>query len=356
MTSHRESAGEWCQPAPPGRNATRLTCMPAEAADFAPVRFSTRELPERDRLSMWREEFGRGVVRTDIEPLPGPPFRAEATLRALPGLRTIVYTGSPVCNRRTPAHAADGDDCIGLFVNLGRRATASQRGRDVVLGTGDAVLISHEPSIVTPSPDGSLGVIVPRDAVASRLSDIDDAIMQLIGHRTEPLRLLISYMSVLREDLILGSPKLRRTVVSHIHDLVALALSQYGAAREGGMPLWRAPQCGTWPYRRELRRPATHGDGCGLQAAHLPALSAAPPGDVGYFIHCPRERVALATGFHVADGIARGPKPHFRCRVAGRLLRYFALQPLVQIPLRRSPSAIRAEGRAAQLATPTATR
>ena len=42
--------------------------MRERVADFAPHRFSTRELPERHRLTMWHEEFGRGVVRVDIEP------------------------------------------------------------------------------------------------------------------------------------------------------------------------------------------------------------------------------------------------------------------------------------------------
>jgi AraC-like DNA-binding protein len=198
--------------------------MLADAADFAPLRFSTCELPKRERLPAWREQFGHSVVRVDIEPLSGVPFRAEATLRALPGLRTIACTGSPVRNRRTPAQVADGDNCIGLFVNLGTRAATSQRDRDVELGRGDAVLISHEPSVVTPSPSGFLGVIVPHAALASRARAIDDAAMRLIPHSVESLRLVVNYLSVVQQELVLATPKLRRVVVSHIHDLLALTL------------------------------------------------------------------------------------------------------------------------------------
>ncbi len=110
--------------------------MASNAADFATIRFSTDQLPERQRLPMWREEFGRAVVRVDIEPLSNRPFHAEATLRALPGLRTIACNGSTARLQRTPAMAAEGDDSVGLVVNLGKRAIASQRGREVVLATG----------------------------------------------------------------------------------------------------------------------------------------------------------------------------------------------------------------------------
>src|SRR4029077_6773655 len=58
--------------------------MPADAADFRSLRFSTRGLPERMRVPMWREEFGRRIVHVDIEPLSNVPFQAEATLQALP--------------------------------------------------------------------------------------------------------------------------------------------------------------------------------------------------------------------------------------------------------------------------------
>jgi hypothetical protein len=41
---------------------------------FAAIRFSTRDLPERKRLLMWREEIARSLLRVDIEPLSDLPF------------------------------------------------------------------------------------------------------------------------------------------------------------------------------------------------------------------------------------------------------------------------------------------
>jgi AraC-like DNA-binding protein len=201
--------------------------MKTSAADFSLVRFSTRTLPERDRLPMWREEFGRRVVLADIEPLSNVPFCAEATLRALPGLRTVTCTGSATHFERTAAQAAASDGSMTLFINLGAKAVISNRGQETALGKGDAVLVGPEPAIVTTS-DAYLGVIIPRAMLACRVSELDSATMRLIHRGGAPLELLASYLGELN-NVALSTPHLQRTVVSHAHDLAALAL---GATRD----------------------------------------------------------------------------------------------------------------------------
>ena len=199
--------------------------MPAGEAGFTQLQFSTRGLPRRDRLPMWREEFGRSMLRLDIEPLSDLPFHAEATLRALPELRTVMCTGSAVCFKRTPAMVGHGEDSIGLVVNLGKWGTASQCGRDVVLGSGDATpFLTYRPSVL--SGMGHLGILIPRAALTSRLKDIDDVAMRLIPRRTESLRLLRSYLKLIGRDLILTTAETRSVAVAHVHDLVALAITR----------------------------------------------------------------------------------------------------------------------------------
>jgi AraC-like DNA-binding protein len=205
--------------------------MAPHATDFAPVQFSTRELPERDRIPRWREEFGRWVVRSDIEPLSDVPFHADATLRALPGLRLATSSGSAMRLERTAALAADGNDDIGLFINLGQKAAISNRGRDAVLTKGDAILVGHDPSVVVMSPGGFLGVVMPQAALASRVDDVDSAVMRPIRLGNVPLRLLTTYLRHLNE-CDLGEPKLRRTVATHIGELAAQAAGMRRDARE----------------------------------------------------------------------------------------------------------------------------
>jgi AraC-like DNA-binding protein len=212
-----------------------MSCsMPASAADFAPVRFSTDDLPERDRLTQWREEFGRGLVRVEIEPLASDrPFRAEATLQALPGVRTALCI-APAFYNRTRAIVAGGDDSIGLVINLKAEAAAFQRGKDVVLAAGDAVpILSGEPAGLTSTCH--VGLLFPRAALASRVDRVEDAAMRVIPHATEPLRLLVSYLTLVRQEFAVATPELRRAVVDHIHDLAALTLGANRDTRASGL-------------------------------------------------------------------------------------------------------------------------
>src|SRR5438552_1560032 len=60
--------------------------MSSENGDFAPIRFSTDDVPLRDRVAVWREVVGRKIVRLDLEPLSDRPFHSRVYARSLPGL------------------------------------------------------------------------------------------------------------------------------------------------------------------------------------------------------------------------------------------------------------------------------
>jgi AraC-like DNA-binding protein len=205
------------------------------AADFAPVRFSTFDLPERERLTGWREEFGRSIVRVDIESIASDvPFHAEATLQVLPGVRTASYAGSAVRFNRTRAMAAKGDGSIALVVNLGPTAIVDQRGKQVTLGAGYGFpMLTDDAGVLTSTHH--MGFLLPRSALAARVSNIDDAVMRVIPQASEPLRLLLRYFGLVQEETTLASPMLRQTVVDHIYDLAALALGANRDTKETGM-------------------------------------------------------------------------------------------------------------------------
>jgi AraC-like DNA-binding protein len=212
--------------------------MAAGVTDFASFRFSTRDIPEPERLP---EEIGRRLLRVEIESSSDLPLHAEASLRALPGLRTVRYAGSAVRLERTPAGVAAGDDSIAIIVNLGESGIVAQRGQAVALGAGDAVAIRHEePPTVTLAQGSYVGLLMPRAALASRVRDLDEAIMRLIPRGTESLRVLLSYLRSVGDELALATPRLRRLVVSHVHDLVALALSPQRTTGEVSMSALRA--------------------------------------------------------------------------------------------------------------------
>jgi AraC-like DNA-binding protein len=205
------------------------------AADFAPIRFSTWDLPERERLDRWREEFGRRIIGVEIEPRAlHAPFYAEATLQALPGCRIAFCAGSAARLNRTPELAADGDDLIGLIVNLGPKVVMSQRGRDVPLQRGEATLV-QESAALTHGDVRYYGLALPRPVLAARMTDLDASMMRAIPRSGTPLGLLVNYLDLIRKEPDLSLPEVRRCVVDHIHDLTALAFGANRDTKEHGL-------------------------------------------------------------------------------------------------------------------------
>ncbi|WP_407166635.1 AraC family transcriptional regulator [Bradyrhizobium sp. ORS 111] len=201
--------------------------MSAGAADFNSIRFSTRELPERMRIPMWREEFGRRIVHADIAAVSDAPFHAEATLQMVCGLRMLAWKGSAMRFKRSRANIVDGDDSIGLVVSSPSASQLSQRGREIEFRGGDAIALLHSEPATVHYVDGlQVGLAVPRDALVPRVTDVDSLVMRRIPRRTEALRLLMTYLKSALAQRALAAPKLRDTIVTHVHDLVALAIDE----------------------------------------------------------------------------------------------------------------------------------
>jgi AraC-like DNA-binding protein len=201
--------------------------------DFASVRYSYADAPERDRAANWCEVVGRQVFRADCQPLDDGPFDAEVTYRALPDLGIVTVRSSGQSLVRTRASTADGKDQFLLTITRAGAVVARQRRREIEVQAGGATLLSYgDPlTFLRPQAGTSCNVLVPRSAIASMVSDIDDAVTRPIAN-SGGLRLLIGYLDLLRDDELLASPDALRLAVTHVHDLVALTL---GATRDAAV-------------------------------------------------------------------------------------------------------------------------
>ena len=184
-------------------------------------------------VAQWREEFARGFLRLDIEPRDAGRFQADATIRALPGLKIASCSISASHWQRTRMLIDPGTDCFGLMFGTAGPALFSQRGRTLMLGAGDAATCSHtEPADLTlPRKNGRhVGLVVPLKPLAALVPDLEGTIPARIARDSDALRLLTSYLDAVAEATTLANPDLVRTVVMHVHDLIALAI---GASRDG---------------------------------------------------------------------------------------------------------------------------
>ena len=197
------------------------------------VRFSTADLPQPERVALWREHYAHTIFRAEVRPACANLFQAAVVSRALPQLHLLSGALSAVRIERTHEFLADGNDDAQLVINRAGRISAIARGREVALREGDAVLVnSGELSVFDrATAGGSFSIRIPHSVLAPLVVDLDDAVMRLIPRRASALRLLASYARPLLEQDVLETPELQRLAVTHVHDLVALVL---GATRDAG--------------------------------------------------------------------------------------------------------------------------
>ena len=202
--------------------------MDARGSDFAPVRFSSDDLPERDRIPAWRDFFAPRIFSAEIEPAADLPFRTDVAVRALPGFTLMSARSTLARLSRTPALLADGRDDLGLIVSSSD-GVAQCGERTFACGASSAFVFSAAEaySTTSPSPAHYFGVLVPPKALADRVPDLSDAAPRLIPAGHEHLAYLVSYMHFVQEATL--DHELARAATSHLYDLVALVV---GASRD----------------------------------------------------------------------------------------------------------------------------
>jgi AraC-like DNA-binding protein len=196
-----------------------------------PTRFSLRDAPERERDDLYREFFGRSVMRYDAEPSRDIPLDIDVKLQMLPDLLMVTGKMHGSVNRRTQERVADGLDDFAMAINLGGRYVVSQDRQEIVLDDGEATLFSlgRLCNLMHWPPGDFVALRFPRSQIMPRIAGADDVCMRPIRAGTHALRLLTSYVNVVQDSETGADRELQHAFASHIYDLVALAA---GATRD----------------------------------------------------------------------------------------------------------------------------
>jgi AraC-like DNA-binding protein len=201
------------------------------------VRISTDAFPERSRLALWREVYGRNLAHADVEPLDDRPFRASATFHNLPELGVAIDSRSDaryVFGKQAVAKAKD--QAVLALVTRGVGHVA-QLGREASSRLGGAVLVSGaDPLSATLRGDGvCVTLAFPLATLQALVPDLGAALVRPIHESNEALRLLIDYLGVLNDQDRAMDPALARSFATHVRDLTALAIGARGEARENAI-------------------------------------------------------------------------------------------------------------------------
>jgi AraC-like DNA-binding protein len=197
--------------------------------DVMALRISSDAFSGHDRIDAFLEIFGRTILKIDIDPLEGHALNVDMTLRALSGVGIASGLLSPMRNS-VRSQCIDNDDPVLVTVQSGC-GEIRQAGREATVRDGEAVLTASEnPGIFTGHTATQVtNFRLGRARLAAMVPSLDDALLRPIPQTSGALRLLTAYAEVLGDAEALATPELRSAVVSHIHDLAALAL---GASRD----------------------------------------------------------------------------------------------------------------------------
>src|SRR5262249_28387523 len=195
------------------------------------VHISTDMFPDEKRLAMWREVYGRGIAKVDIEPIGDAPFHADVTFNLLPDVAIASGSRSAAHYRVTRELAKD---IIAVSILRSGEASATQFGQELIGGVGSASVLSGvDPSVSTLNTDGSfITLALSRRAIAELAPDFAAAFGKPIPADDPALRLLIKYLDAVLAADVLAHPQVARSVSAHILDLVALPLAARGAQAE----------------------------------------------------------------------------------------------------------------------------
>ena len=173
----------------------------------------------------------RGVTWVSFTPMREEACGIDFKLRKFGDLGLLSGTVQGVRHEHARRDSGDGDDDLSFQMNVsGLSQVAGARG-ETMLRDGDAMLLSYSVSrtISRAEPVDHRVIRLPRAALAPLVRNIDDFVLRAIPGGTGMLSLLKGYVDAVFDDPAVAVPDMRRLVVAHLCDLVAVTL---GATRD----------------------------------------------------------------------------------------------------------------------------
>jgi AraC-like DNA-binding protein len=199
------------------------------ASRFQAFQFSTASHPAHQRVAAWREVFGRALLNIDITPQSNDAFQARATAYRGSSFGLIDVATAAAHQGNSRSLITSDDISFGVVADAHWRA--SQLGRATDLRAGDGLLLSNGDvgSINFPTECHYRAFCIPRSAIQPLVRDIDTLFGRRTPASTPALRMLLTYLELVRTDNAVTTPELEAAFTNHVCDLLALTL---GATRD----------------------------------------------------------------------------------------------------------------------------
>jgi hypothetical protein len=214
------------------KRGSTMNPTPPPATPPHVVRFSTDDLPERDRIAYTREVYGRSLCGLDIEPDAGVPLRITQAVTILPDLYLNTIDCSPHTARRTRSLLTDGNDSLFLLWNPDGPNISTNCGREANLASDNAGLFSAADVGVNyfGRTTCHTSLTLSRRLIRMAVPNIENFLVQPIASDTPALRLLKGYLNTWQNGELAATGREQQALSNHVYDLVALLFGAKGDA------------------------------------------------------------------------------------------------------------------------------
>jgi AraC-like DNA-binding protein len=202
--------------------------MTATMGPSASFRLTTDMFPERDRVEIMREVYGRTVLKVELDPLA--PTQVDMQVRALPGLG--IATGSSSEFRVHHSRSLIDSDDLVLLAALDGASVMKHRGREEPVGNGQALMMSGEEvglNLIGPGGFRFINMSFSLKLLSPLIGDPASVLMRPLQTDTGAMRLLLDYVQAIQNAGDVLTPDAWHLATTHIFDLAALAM---GATRD----------------------------------------------------------------------------------------------------------------------------
>ena len=150
------------------------------------LRLALEDTPEYERPARLDEFFARLGVRYGACPVYDDPIEIDLTLQKLPDSLLLSGRMQGASYRRTRA-SNDPTEDVGLIINPRGDHRLCQRGREIVLGDGEATMVSLTDALESThrAPGELLALRVPRSRLTHCLAGGLDGFLRRIPHGRE---------------------------------------------------------------------------------------------------------------------------------------------------------------------------
>ena len=188
---------------------------------------STRHLPERDRVEIWRNAMIQSAYPIDVEPLSGHELAGRASLFTIGGL--VICNGAVDGAVHRSVNGNRASESVLVVVHDRGDAVHNLQGHEVVYRAGQsAVLTSAVSGEARIRSVRFASVCLPRQSLGPMVADVEAASRSPVAPDNDAVRLLRHYLRIVEKRPPGGTAG--HLAANHIRDLTALIV---GATREG---------------------------------------------------------------------------------------------------------------------------